>query len=100
MFALDGTASGMGDVTGDTLNHLPGDAHEDGVFFLRDARGDTLFFSYRVALDADADELKGSYSVEGGTGRFAGAGGGGTLVIGLTAVNGVVTVSLKGDLSH
>ena len=98
VFALTGTATEMGAVTGETFNQILKNGQQVGIFYFRDAGGDVLIFSYRIR--SVGSQFEGKYKVEAGTGRFAGAKGDGDLVVAPTDVAGTVTVTVDGTLSN
>jgi hypothetical protein len=96
VFTVEGTASLMGPVTGEVRDQDRGPISV-GTLFLLGVNGDRLFFSYEIA-EGEPGLFGGFYRVEGGTGRFEGATGGG-VIIGQDVAEGVFDVTLEGTLS-
>ena len=84
------------------LSPATGCAPEVATTTLTAANGDRLFLSttgtYCPIDPADAVD-SGSYNVTGGTGRFAGAGGGGTYVTRANMGNGTSVTTMEGSLA-
>ena len=96
VFDVAGIATLMGPVTGEVRDQDRG-PRSVGTLLLQGANGDTLFLSYALA-EGEPGQFGGFYTVEGGTGRFAGATGGG-MIIGRDVALGVFDVTLEGTIS-
>jgi hypothetical protein len=80
----------------------PSPAFTDGVFTLTAANGDQIHGTYSgefVPLDPPLFTIDGHFAITGGTGRFAGATGGGDASGVQNLVTGDATVSLVGTIS-
>ena len=98
-----GHATHLGNFT--TIQHHcfdPGDptfAFTEGFYTFTGANGDTIFGTYHghlVLIDGPVFAIVGEFTIEGGTGRFVGATGGGTASGNLNVATGVTTVMLDG----
>jgi hypothetical protein len=77
-------------------------AFTDGFYTFTGANGDTIFGTYHghlVLIDGPVFAIVGEFTIEGGTGRFVGATGGGTASGTLNVATGVTTVMLDGAIS-
>jgi hypothetical protein len=107
-FEGSGTATHLGNFTqSGTLFLGPPDANFvfpgfGSVTFVA-ANGDTVNFDYEGFLNGVTGEGTGTFTFTGGTGRFAGASGGGTFdaLIDLSFATGQpMTVTLDGEISY
>jgi hypothetical protein len=96
LFSVEGTARLMGAVTGEVRDQDRG-SNAVGTLILQSADGDMLFFSYEIS-EGEPGFFGGTYSVEGGTGRFEDATGGG-VIIGEDVAEGLFDIRLEGILS-
>jgi hypothetical protein len=101
-----GHATHLGNFT--TVQHHcfdPGDptlAFTEGFYTFTGANGDTIFGTYHgnlVPIAPPVFAIVGEFTIEGGTGRFVGATGGGTASGTLNVATGVTTVMLDGVIS-
>jgi hypothetical protein len=101
-----GHATHLGNFT--TVQHHcfdPGDptgAFTEGFYTFTGANGDTIFGTYHgnlVPIAPPVFAIVGEFTIEGGTGRFVGATGGGTASGTLNVATGVPTVMLDGVIS-
>jgi len=101
-----GHATHLGKFT--TVQHHcfdPGDptfAFTEGFYTFTGANGDTIFGTYHghlVPIGGPVFAIVGEFTIEGGTGRFVGATGGGTASGTLNVATGVTTVMLDGVIS-
>jgi hypothetical protein len=101
-----GHATHLGNFT--TVQHHcfdPGDptfAFTEGFYTFTGANGDTIFGTYHgnlVPFAPPVFAIVGEFTIEGGTGRFVGATGGGTASGTLNVATGVTTVMLDGVIS-
>ena len=102
-----GHATHLGNFT--TVQHHcfdPGDptgAFTEGFYTFTGANGDTIFGTYHGHLvpiiAPSVFAIVGEFTIEGGTGRFVGATGGGTASGTLNVATGVTTVMLDGVIS-
>jgi hypothetical protein len=90
----EGQAKLMGAVTG-VIRHETRGKRELGVFFIENAAGDRLSFSYEIATKTG----EGSFEVEEGAGRFFGATGGGDLTVHAPLSDGSYPVTFEGTIS-
>jgi hypothetical protein len=104
--AGEGHATHLGNFT--TVQHHcfdPGDptfAFTEGFYTFTGANGDTIFGTYHghlVPIAPPVFAIVGEFTIEGGTGRFVGATGGGTASGTLNVATGVTTVMLDGVIS-
>jgi hypothetical protein len=80
--AQSGRASPGGSFTGTVSVHvLANDQRETGTATMDFGGGDALTFSFRIERDATGQFMEGSYTFIGGTGKFAGASGSGSLLV-------------------
>lgn len=99
-----GNATHLGRLTNDQSHCAapPSLAFTDGVFTLTAASGDQVrgtYFGEFVPLDPPLFTVDGHFTITGGTGRFAGATGGGDASGVQNLATGEVTVSLVGTIS-
>jgi hypothetical protein len=101
-----GHATHLGNFT--TVQHHcfdPGDpsgAFTDGFYTFTGANGDTIFGTYHghlVPIAPPVFAIVGEFTIEGGTGRFVGATGGGTASGTLNVATGVPALMLDGVIS-
>jgi len=81
-------------------NHI---APGQGAVMFTAANGDTLTFDYEGQLNAGTGEGSGRFTITGGTGRFAGATGGGTfqaLIDVSRTTNQPMVVALDGRITY
>ena len=78
-------------------------AFTEGFYTFTGANGDTIFGTYHGHLvpiiAPSVFAIVGEFTIEGGTGRFVGATGGGTASGNLNVATGVTTVMLDGVIS-
>ena len=77
-------------------------AFTEGFYTFTGANGDTIFGTYHghlVPIAGPVFAIVGEFTIEGGTGRFVGATGGGTASGNLNVATGVTTVMLDGVIS-
>jgi len=97
LFALEGSATRIGPVTGLARHEVRG-FKELGIFYLEDNSGNRLQCIYQI--DADPVLAVGTFEIVGGTGRFANATGGGAMFVDETHVTAVpFPVELVGTIS-
>jgi len=76
----------------------------NGSVTITAANGDTVKFDYTGILNAANGEGTGTFNITGGTGRFAGATGGGTFFAAINfssgPVNAPMTVVLDGQIDY
>ena len=80
----------------------PTGAFTEGFYTFTGANGDTIFGTYHgnlVPFAPPVFAIVGEFTIEGGTGRFVGATGGGTASGTLNVATGVTTVMLDGVIS-
>jgi len=81
----------------------PTGAFTEGFYTFTGANGDTIFGTYHGHLvpiiAPSVFAIVGEFTIEGGTGRFVGATGGGTASGTLNVATGVTTVMLDGVIS-
>jgi hypothetical protein len=94
-FETAGVNSEQGPFTGQTFNTIHKNGKQTGTFYIDDANGDRISFSY--SIEPEGDGLAGTYKVRGGTGPYAGAKGGGELV--LTFTDTGVNFAMEGEIS-
>jgi hypothetical protein len=94
-FVTAGVNSEQGPFTGQTFNTIHENGKQTGTFYFDDANGDRISFSY--SIETAGDGLAGTYKVRDGTGPYAGAKGGGELV--LTFTDTGVNFAMQGDIS-
>jgi hypothetical protein len=106
-FEGGGPVTHMGNTTqAGTLMLVPKDArffYGQGSVTITAANGDTVSFDYFGLLDSMTGEGPGTFTFTGGTGRFAGATGGGTFsaLIDLSLpADQPMTVTLDGQISY
>jgi hypothetical protein len=81
VWAMEGSATAMGPVTGESRDFFTANARRiRGTSVIESANGDLMFHSYEVEQVED-NAWAGTFTIEGGTGRFEGATGGGTLFV-------------------
>jgi hypothetical protein len=102
----EGHATHLGNFT--TVQHHcfdpldPTFAFTEGFYTFTGANGDTIFGTYHghlVPIDGPVFAIVGEFTIEGGTGRFVGATGGGPASGTLNVATGVTTVMLDGVIS-
>ncbi len=99
-----GVASHMGKVSvyqHHTVNLATGEFY-DGVFLWTAANGDLLIGTYRgflVPINSESFEIQGHFDINGGTGRFQHATGGGT-ASGTQRIDGTAELILDGSISY
>jgi hypothetical protein len=101
-----GNATHLGNFT--TVQHHcfdpndPSGAFTDGFYTFTGANGDTIFGTYNghlVPIAPPVFAIVGEFTIEGGTGRFVGASGGGAASGTLNVATGVATAQLNGLIS-
>jgi hypothetical protein len=101
-----GQATQLGNFT--TVQHHcfdpadPTGAFTEGFYTFTGANGDTIFGTYHghlLPIAPPVFAVVGEFTIEGGTGRFVGATGGGTASGTLNVATGVPTVMLDGVIS-
>lgn len=102
----EGHATHLGNFT--TVQHHcfdpndPSGAFTDGFYTFTGANGDTIFGTYNghlVPIAPPVFAIVGEFTIEGGTGRFVGAAGGGAASGTLNVATGVATAMLNGVIS-
>lgn len=81
---VEGSATQLGNFTGNLdaeVTRLGADETATGTLTLVTASGDRLVLSFRLVRQRGSDSFVGTYTVAGGTGRFAGATGEGTMTL-------------------
>ncbi len=94
----EGTGTYLGNFTALAYAHLQGSGNKAmGRITFTSAAGDSLEVVFDQEWDEASSSYVGSYTVVGGTGRFAGAGGGGMIV---TKVGPMpIPVALEGTIN-
>lgn len=96
VWAGQGQASRMGSVTSEVRDFSTGPRHS-GTGVISGGARDGLCFSYSVD-ETGPGVWDGTFTIEGGSGRFEGAGGGGALTL-ILVEQGVVSASFDGTAS-
>jgi hypothetical protein len=82
-YEFNGTATHLGAFTGGGYVQFflaDGTLVSEGFTMFVAANGDELYASFQASLQAESGEFVGTFTFEGGTGRFAGAGGSAVIV--------------------
>ncbi len=100
VFELEGNATHVGNFTGVGLVEYPPPDRlpAGGTLTLESTDGDTLVIRTESSYDPDAGASTGTFVITGGSGKFAGASGGGSSLA-ANAGPGTVNVELDGTIS-
>lgn len=97
VFALEGQATLMGPFTGESHDFVTRNGTVDGITVFEAIDGSTLVQPSHLD-PVGKDLFVGTFAIEGGTGRFEGATGGGTIVL-MRIAPGVFEGMREGTLS-